>query len=123
MRRFVLHAFVHFLGFEDLLAVGKSDIYTFADGVWAFAFKGENVGQEKLCANVGHGHHRSPRSEYMPPLCTVNHPPVVRSIRAVGEWSGKPLEISERFPEGQDVAVVIKSADGGIIGAARLSGR
>jgi len=38
---------------------------------------------------------------------------VVRSIRPIGEWSGKPLEISERFPEGQDVAVVIVSADGG----------
>jgi hypothetical protein len=47
---------------------------------------------------------------------------VVRSIRPVGEWSGKPLEISERFPEGQDVAVVIESAGGGIVGAARLSG-
>jgi hypothetical protein len=48
---------------------------------------------------------------------------VVRSIRPVGEWSGKPLEIRERFPEGQDVAVVIESPDGGIVGAARLSGR
>jgi hypothetical protein len=48
---------------------------------------------------------------------------VVRSIRSVGEWFGKPLEISERFPEGEDVAVVIESADGGIVGAARLSGR
>jgi hypothetical protein len=47
---------------------------------------------------------------------------VVRSIRPIGEWSGKPLEISERFPEGQDAAVVIESADGGIVGAARLSG-
>jgi hypothetical protein len=47
---------------------------------------------------------------------------VVRSIRPVGEWSGKPLEISERFPEGQDVAVVIESDDGGIVGAAKLSG-
>ena len=47
---------------------------------------------------------------------------VVRSIRPVGEWSGKPIEISERFPEGQDVAVVIKSSDGGIVGAARLPG-
>ena len=47
---------------------------------------------------------------------------VVRSIRPVGEWSGKPLEISEQFPEGQDVAVVIESAGGGIVGAARLSG-
>jgi hypothetical protein len=47
---------------------------------------------------------------------------VVRSIRPVGEWFGKPLEISERFPEGQDLAVLIESADGGIVGAARLSG-
>ena len=48
---------------------------------------------------------------------------VVRSIRPVGQWSGKPLEISERFPESQDVAVVIESPDGEIVGAARLSGR
>ena len=48
---------------------------------------------------------------------------VVRSIRPVGEWSGKTLEISERFSEGQDAAVVIESPDGGIVGAARLSGR
>jgi hypothetical protein len=47
---------------------------------------------------------------------------VVRSIRPVGEWSGKPLEISERFPDGQDVAVLIESPDGGIVGAARLPG-
>ena len=47
---------------------------------------------------------------------------VVRSIRPVGEWSGKPLEISEQFPEGQDVAVLIESPDGGIVGAARLPG-
>jgi hypothetical protein len=53
---------------------------------------------------------------------TLTESNVVRSIRPVGEWSGKPLEISERFPEGQDVAVVIESADGGIVGAARLSG-
>jgi hypothetical protein len=47
---------------------------------------------------------------------------VVRSIRPIGEWSGKLLEISERFPEGQDAAVVIESADGSIVGAARLPG-
>jgi hypothetical protein len=46
---------------------------------------------------------------------------VVRSIRPVGEWSGKPLQIDEPFPEGQDVAVVIESSDGRIVGAARLS--
>jgi hypothetical protein len=47
---------------------------------------------------------------------------VVRSIRPIGEWSGKPLEISEHFPEGQDVAVVIESADSGVVGAVKLSG-
>jgi hypothetical protein len=47
---------------------------------------------------------------------------IVRSIRPIGEWFGKTLEISEQFSEGQDVAVVIESADGGIVGAGRLSG-
>ena len=52
---------------------------------------------------------------------TLAESTVVRSIRPVGEWSGKPLRIDERFPEGQDVAVVIESSDGRIVGAARLS--
>jgi hypothetical protein len=46
---------------------------------------------------------------------------VVRSIRPVGEWSGKPVDISEHYPNGQDVAVVIESSDGKIVGAGRLS--
>lgn len=46
---------------------------------------------------------------------------VVRSIRSVSKWSGKPVEISERRPDGQDVAVVIESPDGKIVGAGRLS--
>jgi hypothetical protein len=46
---------------------------------------------------------------------------VVRSIRPVGEWSGKSLEINERSPDGQDVAVLVESPDGKIVGAARLS--
>ena len=46
---------------------------------------------------------------------------VVRSIRQVGEWSGKPVEFNERFPDGQDVAVVLESPDGRIVGAGRLS--
>lgn len=53
---------------------------------------------------------------------TLTESNVVRSIRPVGEWSGEPLEIRERFPEGQDVAVVIESPDGGIVGAGRLPG-
>jgi hypothetical protein len=52
---------------------------------------------------------------------TLSESNVVRSIRPVGEWSGKPLQIDERFPEGQDVAVVIESSNGRIVGAARLS--
>jgi hypothetical protein len=47
---------------------------------------------------------------------------VVRSIRSVGQWSGAPLKIDERFPEGQDVAVVLEAPDGQIVGASRLSG-
>jgi hypothetical protein len=52
---------------------------------------------------------------------TLSESNVVRSIRPIGEWSGKPLKIDERFPEGQDVAVVIESPNGGIVGAGRLS--
>jgi hypothetical protein len=47
---------------------------------------------------------------------------VVRSIRSVGQWSGTPLRISEPFPEGQDVAVVLEAPDGRIVGASRLTG-
>jgi hypothetical protein len=32
------------------------------------------------------------------------------------------MRISERFPEGQDVAVVLEAPDGRIIGASRLAG-
>jgi hypothetical protein len=46
---------------------------------------------------------------------------IVRSIRLVGEWLGKPMEIKEHFPDGQDVAVVVESPDGRIVGAGRLS--
>ena len=53
---------------------------------------------------------------------TLTESNVVRSIRPVGVWSGTSLEISERFPEGHDVAVVIEAAEGGIVEAARLSG-
>jgi hypothetical protein len=60
--RFVLHASIHFLGFEDLLAVNKSNIHSLADRVWVFALQGENVSQESFNARIGHGRHHSPRS-------------------------------------------------------------
>jgi hypothetical protein len=53
---------------------------------------------------------------------TLTESNVVRSILSVAEWSGKPVQISERFPDGQEVAVLIESSDGRIIGAARLAG-
>ena len=67
LRRLILHAPIDFLRFEDLPAVGKSNMHTFADRTYAFAFKGENVGQESFNTRIGHGRHRSPlsRIEYM----------------------------------------------------------
>lgn len=52
---------------------------------------------------------------------TLDEANVVRSIRSVGDWSGAPLRISEMFPEGQDVAVILEAPDGHIVGASRLS--
>ena len=51
---------------------------------------------------------------------TLTEANVVRSVRPVGQWSGAALRINERFPEGQDAAVVIEAPDGRIIGASRL---
>jgi hypothetical protein len=51
---------------------------------------------------------------------TLTEANVVRSIRSVGQWSGSALRLNERFPEGQDVAVVLEAPDGRIIGATRL---
>jgi hypothetical protein len=45
---------------------------------------------------------------------------VVRSIRAVAQWQGTALRLTQRFPEGQDVAVVLEAPDGRIIGAGLL---
>jgi hypothetical protein len=46
---------------------------------------------------------------------------IVRSIRAVGDWQGTPLRVSESFPDGQDAAVILQSPDGRIVGAAMLA--
>ena len=51
---------------------------------------------------------------------TLTEANVVRSIRIAGQWSGAALHLTERFPEGQDVAVVLEAPDGRIIGASRL---
>jgi hypothetical protein len=51
---------------------------------------------------------------------TLRESNVVRSVREVGDWQGKALHISEKFPEGEDAAVIVQAPDGRIVGAARL---
>jgi hypothetical protein len=51
---------------------------------------------------------------------TLEEANVVRSIRAVGDWQGTALRVSEKFPDGQDAAVILQAPDGRIVGAARL---
>jgi hypothetical protein len=53
---------------------------------------------------------------------TLQEANVVRSIRAIGDWHGSPLRLSEKFPEGEDVAVLLEAPDGRIVGAARPLG-
>jgi hypothetical protein len=53
---------------------------------------------------------------------TLEEANVVRSILAIGDWQGTALRLTEKFPEGEDAAVVIEAPDGRILGAARLAG-
>ena len=73
MGRLVLHAPIHLLRPINFPAVGKRNMHTVSDRLWAFAFKGENVGQERFYTRVGHGHHHSPHPEIYPlaPQLTV----------------------------------------------------
>jgi hypothetical protein len=52
---------------------------------------------------------------------TLTEANVVRSFRAVGQWSGAALRLNERFPQGEGVAVLLEAPDGRIIGAGRLA--
>jgi len=51
---------------------------------------------------------------------TLTEANVVRSVRAVRQWSGTNVAINVAFPVGEDAAVLLEAADGRIIGAARL---
>ena len=53
---------------------------------------------------------------------TFDESNVVRSVRQVAAWSGAQLDISEQYPAGQDIAVLLEAPDGHIVGAARLGG-
>lgn len=51
---------------------------------------------------------------------TLTESNIVRSIRAIGHWTGAPLTLTTNIPEGQDAAVLLEAPDGSIIGASRL---
>jgi hypothetical protein len=53
---------------------------------------------------------------------TLQESNVVRSIRAIGDWQGAPLRLSEKFPDGEDVAVILEAPDGRIVGASKPLG-
>jgi hypothetical protein len=53
---------------------------------------------------------------------TLQEANVVRSIRAVGDWQGTALRLTEKPGEGDDVAVILQAPDGNIVGAARPLG-
>jgi hypothetical protein len=48
---------------------------------------------------------------------------IVRSFRSVADWHGAPVHIDQQFPDGEQVAVILESPDGHIVGAARADGR
>ncbi|WP_321926199.1 DUF1223 domain-containing protein [Paraburkholderia guartelaensis] len=52
---------------------------------------------------------------------TLRESNIVRSIQAVGEWTGAPLKLEPAAPAGEQAAILIQSVDGAIIGAARVS--
>ncbi len=50
---------------------------------------------------------------------TIAQANVVRSLRDLGPWAGQPLEFSVAAPTGEDLAVILQSPNGRILGAAR----
>ncbi|QGZ59450.1 DUF1223 domain-containing protein [Paraburkholderia acidiphila] len=52
---------------------------------------------------------------------TLRESNIVRSIQTVGEWTGTSLKLESTTPAGEQAAILIQSADGAIIGAARVA--
>ena len=50
---------------------------------------------------------------------TLTESNVVRSITPIGQWHGNPISIVVHAPEGDDVAAILQTAAGDIVGAAR----
>lgn len=91
-----------------------------ADGVSIDVGTGEGRGRLLL---IGFDHdHTTPIRRGENGGRTLEEANVVRSVRSIGDWQGSALSLREKFPEGEDVAVILQAPDGRIVGAARLSG-
>ena len=91
-----------------------------ADGVSIDVGAGEGRGKLLL---IGFDHdHTTPIRRGENGGRTLEEANVVRSVRGIADWQGSPLSLREKFPEGEDVAVILQAQDGRIVGAARLSG-
>jgi hypothetical protein len=44
---------------------------------------------------------------------------VVRSFRPIAEWRGAAIHLSERIPQGEQLAIILEAPDGRIVGASR----
>ena len=53
---------------------------------------------------------------------TLEEANVVRSIRAIADWQGAALRLNEKFPDGEDAAVILEAPDGRIVGASKPLG-
>jgi hypothetical protein len=47
---------------------------------------------------------------------------IVRSFRSVADLRGETVHVEQALPDGQEIAVILESPDGHIVGAARASG-
>src|ERR1700754_3991076 len=51
---------------------------------------------------------------------TLDEPNVVRSIRTIGDRQDAPLRLNEKFPQGEDLAIILGAREGRLVGASRL---
>jgi len=52
---------------------------------------------------------------------TLRESNIVRSIQAIGNWTGAALTLEPAAPAGEQAAVIVQSPDGAIVGAARIA--
>lgn len=53
---------------------------------------------------------------------TIRQANVVRSIAKIADWRGDEVSLTQAAPVGKKAALILQSADGGIVGAALLGG-